>query len=377
MTEPQRYCEDCGSLLDPDAKFCGECGRPVAEEEVESSAPRAKAGEDSVPAPVAPAPKPAEIAAESAAPKKQAKGRGKRLFILRPLFLIPAIFVTGGLALAIWWPFEPGVGWVQALALSPDGQRIAAAENTEVRVWDAADPSRVQILTGHESAVAALGFHPRGGILAGTDDQGRVLFWDLASGTKMSDLSFSPGGSVQGVAFSPDGNSLLGLAGFLPPEGATPPPDPGVHVEDLPWEGMPPLLAGKNFWLGVRDHYKGGRLEVWDVRENGLIGRLRIEDESENSAVTSFAFNSESLVLAYGTTGGRIGFWDLGGRRMMRSIDLDPNTASAAAGGVSIRCLAFNDDGDVLAATTGLRLLVWTLGDMRARPGHRLEEKAL
>jgi WD40 repeat protein len=294
-----------------------------------------------------------------------AKGRGKRLFILRPLFLIPAIFVIGLLALAIWWPFEPGVSWVLALALSPDGRRIAAAENTEVRVWDAADPSRVQILTGHERAVAALGFHPRRDILAGTDDLGRVLLWDLEAGTMISDMSFGSAGSVQGIAFSPDGNSLLGLAGFLPPEGAAPFPDPGVRIEDLDWEGMAPQLSGKHFWLGAREHYRGGRLEFWDVRENGPIGRMRIEEEAESAAVTSFAFNSEALVLAYGTTSGRIGFWDLRGSAMLRSIDLDPNTPSAAAGGVAIRCLAFNDDGDVLAATTGRRLLVWTLDDMK------------
>jgi len=357
MTEPANFCEHCGSPLDSDAKFCGECGQPVSEDE-----PKVQ----QIPATPKPdvqfaSPKPEAKPAPSAKTPK----RKKRIFLLRPLFLIPFVVVLALLALAIWWPFKPFGGYVAALALSYDGQRIAAASYTENRVWNIADPTQVKVLTGPTHWVVSLAFHPQGNVLAGLDDTGRIALWDTDNGTLIEDIATNMEGFPLGIAFSPDGNVLLGMTKFNAPEGAPPRINPGVRINDRPKDSVNALFSGKSFWLGQTLLNPGGRLDFWDIRRGLKVGRVEIEDSAAGAGVASFAFNAEGSILAYGTTLGKIVFWDLWGRRQFRSADIGAGPSAKPAEGDYARCLAFNEAGNRLVAMTGTRLLAWTLWDMK------------
>jgi len=357
MTEPANFCEHCGSPLDSDAKFCGECGQPVSEEEPKvQEIPAALKPEDK-PAPAKPEVKPA--------PPAKTPKRKKRIFLLRPWFLIPLILVLALLALAKWWPFKPGVGPVSALALSLDGQRIAAAADTEIRVWTISDPTQVKVLAGPTHWVGSLGFHPQGNILAGLDEYGRIVLWDTNNGTLVEDIAMAMDGTPLGIGFSPDGNVLLGMAKVNAPEGAPPRINPGVRINDRPKDSINALFSGKAFWLGQTLLNPGGRLDFWDIRRGLKVGRVEIEDSAAGAGVASFAFNAEGSILAYGTTLGKIVFWDLWGRRQFRSADIGAGPSAKPAEGDYARCLAFNEAGNRLVATTGTRLLGWTLWDMK------------
>ena len=74
-----------------------------------------------------------------------------------------------------------------ALAISRDGQQIAAAAGKLVKVWNNADGKEIQTLT-HPAAVVALGFSPDHTRLATgtTDNLARV--WDLATGQEVASL---------------------------------------------------------------------------------------------------------------------------------------------------------------------------------------------
>lgn len=137
--------------------------------------------------------------------------------------------VTGGYeGRLIWWlaaaaeakpirTVEGHQGWLRALVASPDGTLLASCGNdAKVRIWNAADGTLVQELSGHERPVWSVEFHPQGQSLFSGDLMGVVQQWDLASGKiartfDAKDLhSYNGGqqvdfGGVRTIAVSPDG----------------------------------------------------------------------------------------------------------------------------------------------------------------------------
>src|SRR5262249_2880558 len=107
-----------------------------------------------------------------------------------------------------------GLNEVTCVAFSPDGQAVAAADGTQIKLWETA--------TGREQAatpthVVSFAFTPDGNSLVGTD--GRAVYQsDPAAGKRAPPLkilypgssggSRSPGQGHGTLAYSPDGKLL-------------------------------------------------------------------------------------------------------------------------------------------------------------------------
>lgn len=140
--------------------------------------------------------------------------------------------ITGGYdGRLIWWPvtgddpqpqrtLEAHDGWIRAVSVSPDDQLLASAGNDQVvRLWDLNDGSLVHELTGHESHIYNVAFHPDGKRLATGDLMANVCDWDLPSAERQRswqaeslqkyDKTFvATIGGFRGMTFSPDGRFL-------------------------------------------------------------------------------------------------------------------------------------------------------------------------
>jgi WD40 repeat protein len=89
---------------------------------------------------------------------------------------------------------------VSALAVSRDGQQLAAATGKAVKVFGVTDGKELQTLA-HPAAVIALAFSPdRTRLATGTTDN-LARVWDLATGKELQ--AFSHGAAIHGVAFHP------------------------------------------------------------------------------------------------------------------------------------------------------------------------------
>jgi WD40 repeat protein len=92
--------------------------------------------------------------------------------------------------------------WVYGLAFSPDGARLAAADQDGLLlIWDAASGAE-QARVKADSALNAVAFSPDGARLAVGADDGKVYFYG-PDGAAQGDLTH--GGQVSSVAYGPDG----------------------------------------------------------------------------------------------------------------------------------------------------------------------------
>jgi WD40 repeat protein len=104
-------------------------------------------------------------------------------------------------------------GRIQSIAFSPDGRTVlTAGQDPALRLWDAATGRLVRTFVGHGLEVLAAVFHPDGTRIASGGHDRSILIWDTAVGEELLRL---PGHAsyVFSLAFSPDGETLVSGSG--------------------------------------------------------------------------------------------------------------------------------------------------------------------
>ncbi|MEV0390512.1 hypothetical protein [Nonomuraea sp. NPDC050643] len=95
------------------------------------------------------------------------------------------------------------------LAFSPSAPLLASAgEDTRIILWD---PTRLP-LAEHTDWLNDVGFAPDGRTLATAGDDGAIILWNADSRTVRGQLTAGPA-PVNTIAFSPDGRSIVAVAG--------------------------------------------------------------------------------------------------------------------------------------------------------------------
>jgi WD40 repeat protein len=119
---------------------------------------------------------------------------------------------------------------VTALAVSPDGKVFATSgfADRAIHLWDTSTGRLLRTLTGHSATVSCLAFSPDGRRLASGDRfpeagcgngleplrqrglmSGKVLLWDVRTGTNLRTFQGWNSGPVTSVGFLPDGRTLV------------------------------------------------------------------------------------------------------------------------------------------------------------------------
>jgi WD40 repeat protein len=259
-------------------------------------------------------------------------------------------------------PARPKIGWVGALAFSPDGKAVAA--NTPGRgglqFFDPGTGKPAAGLAPQKDGAYGAAFSPDGKLLAAGNDGVRV--YDAAKGDTVHEFAFDRKqvGRAWRVAFAPDGKHLAAALNRYGGED-----EQGLLVRV--WE----LAAGKEVfaaWEGGHANAvafspdgrllaaggeNDGTVEVYDWAAKKRLVRFRADEH----VVFCLAFSADGKRLYTGGSEPEVKVWD-------------PATGKAdgklAGHTDQVLDLALSKDGAVLAtAGRDKRVLIWHPGDKK------------
>jgi WD40 repeat protein/DNA-binding SARP family transcriptional activator len=251
-----------------------------------------------------------------------------------------------------------------AIAVSPDGSRIATAGSTgigqtlfqqieptgaaiEAVVWSAATGRRLLRLVGAKSPIQDIAYSSNGSQIATGTDDGRATIWDAATGKRLFSLPDpNTGGGYLGVAFRPVGAMLatadsLGRVRIwnLKSRRLVRTIDAGVPVCGIAWNREGTLIGAGQ--CAAYNLSLASAAMVWDARS----GRREFKTEGVPAGLMlRFAPDSRHLVTP--TQSDTAEIWDYRARRLVATLTGHTGQIDA---------IAYSPDGKLVAtgATDG------------------------
>ncbi len=231
--------------------------------------------------------------------------------------------------------FQGHTDWVNGVAFSPDGTRLASAsDDFTVRMWDVASGD-VLFAPEHPAYVNAVAFSPDGALLVSGSDDGIVRVWDAETGELIVELSGHEG-YVNSVAFSPDG-TLIASGGD----------DSTVRVWALDGTWQEAFVAeGHTDWVQsvafspdgtlLASASDDGKVIVWDVASHGETRVLEHPDY-----VNAVAFSPDGALLVSGSDDGIVRVWDAATGELIAELSGHEDYVNS---------VAFSPDGTLIAS---------------------------
>lgn len=291
------------------------------------------------------------------------------------------VAVAMGRSLGVWdlstgtqrW-LQTGTSLVTAIAMSPNGKRLAVGLlNGAVSLWQV-DSGKEQPLASRPRAVRTLAFAPNGEQLAGGSDDNHLSVWDVGSGLVRTELARRA--PIAAVAFRPDGLWLAAAS-----------EDAGISLwETGSWQELPSLRMNADPIQSIAFNADGTRLatgsddqrvRIWKKKQGGAAGPEWIEECSaavQTGKIRSLAFSlREKGLVAVATES-----------RSVQLVNADEGCRPRAQIEDKtdwVRSVAFSSDGNQLAtgsADGSVRIwntTSWT--EVRSFPPQREEVRAL
>lgn len=240
---------------------------------------------------------------------------------------------------------------VRRLAFSSDGQWLAGSGDG-AHVWDVAAGQRLQSFTIPNSPVDGIAFHPHSNTLAG-GGQTTICLWSIETG-KLLRAFAAHEEMIVSLVFSPDGQILFSSS-----------EDHTVRFWNLDGQNLHTIQEYVNMIHGV-DLSPDGRflacgsddheVRLWDFQSRELVSVL----SGHQSRVHCVLFSPDGRYLATSSRDRLVRVWD---------VPSCEERYQLPTGGVPYHALAWSQDSKLLG--TGDRDGVMTLWD--AETGHRVQ----
>ncbi|MCB0121459.1 MAG: NACHT domain-containing protein, partial [Caldilineaceae bacterium] len=229
--------------------------------------------------------------------------------------------------------FADSFGIVTSVAVSPDGQFLAAGAGRSLMVWRLQTLQLTMAFAEHSRNIAQIAFAPDGRHLASADFEGIILVWDLLAG-KLVNRFKSHVGDLLTIAFSPDGETLVGggynghiglwkwhqaeVLGTL---------EPAARILALAFAPTGELLANVGYF---------GEIQAWDIHTQQLIYSLRNENpvyvtHATLAAGHSFIWSHQGdFIIAWDQSKRSVSFVLRGSKSWIDTLTLSPDEEQIA-----------------------------------------------
>jgi WD40 repeat protein/transcriptional regulator with XRE-family HTH domain len=233
----------------------------------------------------------------------------------------------------------PPAGYGNRVVYSPNGQEFATnGGDGTATIWNARTGESRLTLNGHNDEVMNLAFSPDGTRLATGSIDATAIIWDAATGKKLLTLSGHEDG-VRDIVFSPDG-SLIATGGFDLTarvwDGTT-----GTELLKLTGhEGIVPGVAFSPDGTRLATASTDGIAKIWDVETGELLFTL----SGHASGVVDIAYSPDGKKIATASNDATAKIWDAS-----TGTELLTLTGHSA----ELKPVAFSPDGKFLATGSG------------------------
>ena len=252
-----------------------------------------------------------------------------------------------------------GKGWISEIQYSPDGTRLAVASSIGIWLYDAQTGEELDLLTGHTGSVNSVAFSPDGNTLASGSWDGTLRLWHAGTGNPIRTLSGHTD-SVYSVAFSPDGTTIAsgsrdGTLRLWHAGTGNPIRTLSGHTDSVYSVAFSP--DGTTIASGSSDN----TLRLWHAGTGNPIRTL----SGHRGSVRSVAFSPDGTTIASGSRDGTLRLWHAGTGNPIRTLSGHTD---------SVYSVAFSPDGNTIASGSSDRTIrLWHAGTgnpIRTLSGH-------
>jgi len=203
-----------------------------------------------------------------------------------------------------------------AMALSPDGDRIAAGgrSGTPGGIWDVPTGEKVTELPGHSDHVESIAFSPGGREIVTASLDGTARVWDASTGTARLVLRGHEG-PVRRAAWSPDSRHIVTAGGDKTARiwdvrsGDQLSLYTHLHVSDQ-------ALFAPQGYLALPGRSRG-EVRVLDTRDGDVV----MQCQGQTDSVESMAFSHDGALLAVGYGNGTAIVYDVARSRELATME--------------------------------------------------------